>query len=79
MKEEILEGTGIEDAPPLKGYARFEAKPSAETLLSIDPDKKDPLFVRWQYGLDALPFLPRCQEPLGRSMDGVAGFRSLLD
>jgi Ca-activated chloride channel family protein len=51
VKEEILEGTGIEDAPPLKGYARFEAKPSAETLLSIDPDKKDPLFVRWQYGL----------------------------
>lgn len=51
VKEEILEGTGIEEAPPLKGYARFEAKPSAETLLSIDPDKKDPLLVRWQYGL----------------------------
>jgi hypothetical protein len=51
VKEEILEGTGIEEAPPLKGYARFEAKSSAETLLSIDQEKKDPLFVRWQYGL----------------------------
>ncbi len=50
-KEEVLEGTGIESAPALKGYARYQAKPSASTLLSIDTEKKDPLFVRWQYGL----------------------------
>jgi len=46
---EILEGTGIETAPPLKGYVKFIAKPTAETILSID--KKDPLLSRWQYGL----------------------------
>lgn len=51
VKEEVLEGTGIETAPALKGYVRFQAKPSAATLLSIDGEKKDPLFVRWQYGL----------------------------
>jgi Ca-activated chloride channel homolog len=50
-KAEILDGVGIESAPPLKGYARFTAKPDAETILGIDPDKKDPLYVRWQYGL----------------------------
>lgn len=48
---EVLDGVGIETAPPLKGYARFTAKPEAETLLSIDEQKKDPLYVRWQYGL----------------------------
>jgi uncharacterized membrane protein len=46
---EILEGTGIETAPALKGYVKFVAKPTAETILSID--KKDPLLSRWQYGL----------------------------
>ncbi len=50
-KAEVLDGTGLENAPPLKGYARFQAKPDAETILSIDPLKKDPLYVRWQYGL----------------------------
>jgi hypothetical protein len=46
---EILEGTGIETAPALKGYVKFIAKPTAETILAID--KKDPLLSRWQYGL----------------------------
>jgi uncharacterized membrane protein len=46
---EILEGTGIEKAPALKGYVRFVSKPSADTLLTMD--EKDPLLVRWQYGL----------------------------
>ncbi|MGI8960818.1 MAG: VWA domain-containing protein [Bryobacteraceae bacterium] len=50
-KAEILDGVGIENAPPLKGYARFTAKPAAETILRIDDEKKDPLYVRWQYGL----------------------------
>ncbi|MEZ5353152.1 MAG: glutamine amidotransferase [Bryobacteraceae bacterium] len=43
------EGVGMETAPALKGYVRFIAKPSADTLLTMDD--KDPLFVRWQYGL----------------------------
>jgi Ca-activated chloride channel family protein len=46
---EILDGLNIESAPPLKGYVRFEAKPSAETILTFD--KHEPLLVRWQYGL----------------------------
>ncbi len=46
---EILDGVGIESAPALKGYVRFVAKPSADTILGFDP--KDPLLVRWQYGL----------------------------
>jgi Ca-activated chloride channel family protein len=50
-KAEVLEGVGVESAPALKGYARFAAKPGAETILSIDQQKKDPLYVRWQYGL----------------------------
>ena len=50
-KAEVLDGVAMESAPALKGYARFQAKPGAETILSIDPAKKDPLYVRWQYGL----------------------------
>lgn len=46
---EVLDGVGIESAPALKGYTKFIAKPTAETILSID--RKDPLLVRWQYGL----------------------------
>ena len=46
---EILEGLDMASAPPLKGYVRFEAKPTAETILRLD--KREPLLVRWQYGL----------------------------
>jgi len=46
---EILDGVGIETAPALKGYTKFVAKPTAETILSID--HRDPLLARWQYGL----------------------------
>ncbi|HVN05818.1 MAG TPA: VWA domain-containing protein [Bryobacteraceae bacterium] len=46
---EILEGVGIESAPPLRGYVRFETKPTAELILRAGAE--DPLLVRWQYGL----------------------------
>ncbi len=46
---EILDGVGMESAPPLRGYVRFQARPTSDTILSADRD--DPLFVRWQYGL----------------------------
>ncbi|HXG32415.1 MAG TPA: VWA domain-containing protein [Bryobacteraceae bacterium] len=46
---EVLEGTGIETAPALRGYVKYTAKPSADTLITLG--EKDPLFVRWQYGL----------------------------
>jgi Mg-chelatase subunit ChlD len=45
---EILDGVSMETAPALKGYVKFIAKPSAETILAID---RDPLLSRWQYGL----------------------------
>jgi len=48
-KAEVLDGVGIESAPALKGYVRFIAKPTSDTILSID--EKDPLYTRWQYGL----------------------------
>jgi hypothetical protein len=41
----------METAPALKGYARYTAKDGAETILTIDPARRDPLYVRWQYGL----------------------------
>jgi Ca-activated chloride channel homolog len=45
---EILDGVDIASAPALKGYVKFVAKPTADTILAID---RDPLFSRWQYGL----------------------------
>jgi Ca-activated chloride channel family protein len=48
---EIATGTGVDNGPPLKGYARFLAKPDADVVLSIDADRKDPLYAEWQYGL----------------------------
>ncbi|MBM3774675.1 MAG: VWA domain-containing protein, partial [Acidobacteria bacterium] len=50
LKEaEILEGVGMESAPPLAGYIRFISKPTADTILAVDG--RDPLFARWQFGL----------------------------
>jgi len=46
---EILEGVGMENAPALRGYVRFAARPTADTIL--EADRSDPLLVRWQYGL----------------------------
>jgi len=46
---EILEGVGMDAAPQLKGYVRFQARPTSDTILMAD--REDPLLVRWQYGL----------------------------
>ncbi len=46
---EILDGVGMEQAPALRGYVRFQARPTSDTIL--EADRGDPLFVRWQYGL----------------------------
>ena len=50
-KTEILNGVEMEDAPTLKGYARYIAKPGSDLVLSIGDEPRDPLYVRWQYGL----------------------------
>ncbi|HEY3740858.1 MAG TPA: VWA domain-containing protein [Bryobacteraceae bacterium] len=47
-KTDVLENVAIETAPALKGYVKFKSKPDADEVLGID---KDPLYVRWQYGL----------------------------
>ncbi|MEO8659940.1 MAG: VWA domain-containing protein [Bryobacteraceae bacterium] len=47
-QSEILAGVGMDQAPPLKGYVKFIAKPTADTILNME---KDPLLTRWQYGL----------------------------
>jgi len=46
---EILDGVGIETAPALRGYVRFQARPTSDTIL--EADRGDPLLVRWQYAL----------------------------
>lgn len=46
---EVLKDVEIEKAPMLKGYVRFESKPTAKVVLAME--KKDPLFASWQYGL----------------------------
>ncbi len=46
---EILDGVGIETAPALHGYVRYQSRPAADTILSADHE--DPLLARWQYGL----------------------------
>jgi hypothetical protein len=51
---EILDGVDWAKAPNLKGYVKFTAKPSAETILAVPgntPNQRDPLLVRWQFGL----------------------------
>jgi uncharacterized protein YegL len=48
-QSQVLDGVEMESAPPLKGYVRFEARPTADKL--VDADKDDPLLVEWQYGL----------------------------
>jgi Ca-activated chloride channel homolog len=46
---DILAGVGMDQAPPLGGYIRFEARPASDTILQAGGP--DPLLVRWQYGL----------------------------
>ena len=47
-KADILDGVDIASAPALEGYVRFESRPDADQILTLD---RDPLLVRWQYGL----------------------------
>ena len=75
---EILDGVGMDDARrQLKGYVRFQARPTSDTILMAD--REDPLLVRWQYGLGrAAVFTSRRQESVGRELGDVAGLRQAL-
>jgi len=46
---DLLDKVDMTKAPNLQGYVRFDAKSSADEILQVDG--KDPLLVRWQYGL----------------------------
>ncbi len=46
---EMIEGTGVDNAPPLRGYVATKAKELAEVVLVTD--KGDPLLARWRVGL----------------------------
>jgi len=49
---ELFAGLDFTAAPPLAGYARMQAKETAELLLVTGPeDERDPVLARWQYGL----------------------------
>jgi len=45
---DLLDKVDIEQAPALAGYVRFETRPTANEILSVDTD---PLLTEWQYGL----------------------------
>jgi hypothetical protein len=46
---DLLDKVDVPAAPTLAGYVRFDLKPTADEVLEVD--EKDPLLVRWQYGL----------------------------
>jgi Ca-activated chloride channel family protein len=46
---DVLAGIDMKSAPPLRGYVKFIAKPTADTILMVD--EKDPLLTEWQLGL----------------------------
>jgi len=45
---DLLDKVDMEHAPNLSGYVRFETRPTADEILTVDTD---PLLARWQYGL----------------------------
>ena len=46
---ELLDGVGIESAPPLRGYVATRPKPLSEVILVSD--LSEPLLARWRVGL----------------------------
>ena len=47
-KVEAIEGTNVENAPPLRGYVTTKPKPTSETILISDLG--EPILARWRYG-----------------------------
>lgn len=75
---QILDGTDIANAPALRGYVKFTAKPTAETILDVPgttPDQRDPLLARWQYGLGrAAVFTSDAKSRWAEAWIGWSGF-----
>nr|HEX4317299.1 VWA domain-containing protein [Kofleriaceae bacterium] len=47
-KVEAIEGTGVENAPPLHGYVSTKPKPTSETILIASTG--EPILSRWRWG-----------------------------
>lgn len=45
---ETIEGTGVESAPPLRGYVSTKPKPTSEVILVSDLG--EPILARWRHG-----------------------------
>ncbi|HVV83144.1 MAG TPA: VWA domain-containing protein [Kofleriaceae bacterium] len=45
---EAIEGTGVESAPPLRGYVSTKPKPTSEVILVSDLG--EPILARWRHG-----------------------------
>ncbi len=45
---EMIEGTGVENAPPLHGYVSTKPKPTSEVILISDLG--EPILARWRHG-----------------------------
>ena len=74
---DLLDKVDMEHAPDLSGYVRFETRPTADEILSVD---SDPLLV----ALAIRPrtrsrFLLRREKPLGRELADLARLRSPVD
>jgi Ca-activated chloride channel family protein len=73
---DLLDKVDVTTAPTLAGYVRFDLKPTADEVLEVD--EKDPLLVRWQYGLGrAAVFASDAKSRWAASWVGWNGFDRL--
>jgi Ca-activated chloride channel family protein len=73
---DLLDKVDMATAPTLAGYVRFDLKPTADEVLEVD--EKDPLLVRWQYGLGrAAVFASDAKSRWAASWVGWSGFDRL--
>jgi uncharacterized protein YegL len=73
---DLLDKVDVATAPTLLGYVRFDARPTADEILEVD--EKDPLLIRWQYGLGrAAVFTSDAKSRWAKSWVGWDGFDRL--
>ena len=73
---DLLDKVDVAGAPTLLGYVRFDARPTADEILEVD--EKDPLLVRWQYGLGrSAVFTSDAKSRWAASWVGWSGFDRL--
>jgi Ca-activated chloride channel family protein len=73
---DLLDKVDMTKAPNLHGYVRFDTRSTADEILQIEG--KDPLLVRWQYGLGrATVFASDAKSRWAADWVGWAGFDTL--